>query len=360
MSDSKREDILDLLSLEGGLGSAEFAPRAGTRDEFLSRTLELAALTSPIGSVAPAGDGKPSSGARIGLIAGLAAALLLALAAVAFLWVRHGEERPPEPQPVAGVRPVVEDGFLTVETTPQTLVYIDDEMAGTTPLTRHRLSAGRHVVRVESREAGISKIYKVKVLPGKDTTIAKDLEPADTELARHEIADEPRDTRGKAAVAPPSGVGSPGRLSVATKPWTTVYIDGKKIRNTPLANHPLEPGVYTVTLKNAEQGINKTYKVQVKAGATTTLVKNLEGDPEAKVPPRAVADSYGFLSIRTKPSADVYLDGEKIGETPIVKRKIEVGIHTVTVDNPTYSIKKTYRVKIMPGITTDLGIKTLL
>jgi hypothetical protein len=78
-------------------------------------------------------------------------------------------------------------------------------------------------------------------------------------------------------VKPPSGGGggAPGMLSVQTKPWSKVSINGQFIKNTPLVNHPLKPGTYTVTVENPNFNITKTFRVKIKSGEITTLVKTL-------------------------------------------------------------------------------------
>jgi hypothetical protein len=366
MSELRYEDILELLDLERGIGPDRFAPAHGTRDEFLARTLDLADLVQPaappVGAIAASEPRPLSTGARVAIIASLAAGILLTIGAVAFFWVRHDDGKQPEQQPVAGTRPVVEEGFLTVETTPQTVVYIDDEMAGTTPLSKHRVLAGRRVVRVENADAGISKIYKVKVLTGKDTTIVKDLEPVDAPEEQREIAEKPREKGGQGAVAPPKPkAGSPGWLNVQTKPWTTVYVDGKKIGSSPIVKYPLNPGSHKVSLKNPDKGISKSYKVAIKSGSTTTLVKSLENEPVSKKTPKgesAPSGPPGKLSVQTKPWSTVYIDGKKIKNTPLVNYSLKPGTYDVTVENPVQSISKTYRVKVLPGKTTTL-VKTL-
>ena len=79
-----------------------------------------------------------------------------------------------------------------------------------------------------------------------------------------------------ATIGPPSGGGGkPGALSVQTKPWSKVSINGQFIKNTPLVNHPLKPGTYTVTVENPNFNIKKTYRVKIKSGEITTLVKSL-------------------------------------------------------------------------------------
>jgi len=40
-------------------------------------------------------------------------------------------------------------------------------------------------------------------------------------------------------------------------------------------NHKLKAGTYTVTVENPSYNIKKTFRVPIKAGKTTTLVKTL-------------------------------------------------------------------------------------
>jgi len=78
----------------------------------------------------------------------------------------------------------------------------------------------------------------------------------------------------KPAVAKKAG-GASGKLSVQTRPWSRVSINGRFIRNTPLVNHPLKPGKYTVTLDNPGFNIRRSFRVTITSGKTTVLVKQL-------------------------------------------------------------------------------------
>ncbi|MDJ0765185.1 MAG: serine/threonine-protein kinase [Myxococcota bacterium] len=66
-----------------------------------------------------------------------------------------------------------------------------------------------------------------------------------------------------------------GTLSVQTRPWSKVYINGQFIKNTPLVNHPLKPGSYQVSVENPSYSIKKSYRVTIRPGKATTLVKTL-------------------------------------------------------------------------------------
>jgi len=67
-----------------------------------------------------------------------------------------------------------------------------------------------------------------------------------------------------------------GALSVNTSPWSIVYIDGKRIRGTPLINHKISAGVHRLRLKNKDRHIDVTKRVRIEAGKTKRLILDLE------------------------------------------------------------------------------------
>lgn len=82
-------------------------------------------------------------------------------------------------------------------------------------------------------------------------------------------------SKGPSGKSKAAASGPPGKLSVQTKPWSRVSINGRFIKNTPLVNHSMKPGTYTVTLENPQFNIKRTFRVKIKSGQTTTLVKKL-------------------------------------------------------------------------------------
>jgi serine/threonine-protein kinase len=61
-----------------------------------------------------------------------------------------------------------------------------------------------------------------------------------------------------------------GRLTARTKPWSHVYLKGKRIGTTPFANIKLPAGTHTLTFKNPKRG-RKRQRVTIKPGKTTKL-----------------------------------------------------------------------------------------
>lgn len=67
-----------------------------------------------------------------------------------------------------------------------------------------------------------------------------------------------------------------GYLFVDSVPSASVLVDGAKLpEKTPIFAHALSPGAHTVVLHNAAQGLERTYKIKIRHGMTTSLEVNL-------------------------------------------------------------------------------------
>ena len=55
-----------------------------------------------------------------------------------------------------------------------------------------------------------------------------------------------------------------------------VFIDGKKVGNTPLLRVKLKAGRHEVTLVNKEKGIEQKLKIVIEAGKETKIMKILK------------------------------------------------------------------------------------
>ena len=53
--------------------------------------------------------------------------------------------------------------------------------------------------------------------------------------------------------------------------WATVYIDGKKVTETPLFNHELATGSHTIRVVNEARGLDESREVMVKASETVNV-----------------------------------------------------------------------------------------
>jgi hypothetical protein len=81
----------------------------------------------------------------------------------------------------------------------------------------------------------------------------------------------------------------------------------------------LPPGRHELSVVNNELGVRTSVVAQVTTGKTTAVNVQLPN---------------GVLSMNAMPWAEVWLDGEKIGETPIGNLQVRVGTHDVVFRNP--------------------------
>jgi serine/threonine protein kinase len=80
----------------------------------------------------------------------------------------------------------------------------------------------------------------------------------------------------KPAVAASSGGGGDGWLRLGSKPWTNIVVDGKETGlHTPQTHMKLAAGGHRITLTNAQFNIKETFSVEIKAGETETVIKDL-------------------------------------------------------------------------------------
>jgi serine/threonine-protein kinase len=63
---------------------------------------------------------------------------------------------------------------------------------------------------------------------------------------------------------PPPAAGA--QLSVNTDPWSYVYVDGRRVRHTPLLGHALPAGRHTLRFHNPELGLERSQTVDLAPG----------------------------------------------------------------------------------------------
>jgi hypothetical protein len=69
---------------------------------------------------------------------------------------------------------------------------------------------------------------------------------------------------------PPKGKAT-GTLSVNSEPWSTVFVDGERVRETPLVGHRLTVGRHRVRLVNPVRKLETTRVVTVTRDTETRL-----------------------------------------------------------------------------------------
>jgi len=134
------------------------------------------------------------------------------------------------------------------------------------------------------------------------------------------------------------------KLSINCKPWAKVFLDNRPIGTTPIANLEIDSGTYSLRLVNNQINAKKT--LRIKASPGENIKKNIEFEK-------------GYLQVRAKPWANVFIHGNKIGTTPFQKKELYEGRYKVVLKNPTLNSTIERNVNIKPGETTVISVNFL-
>lgn len=127
----------------------------------------------------------------------------------------------------------------------------------------------------------------------------------------------------------------PGKLNIMTLKDLSIYIDGKKEGEGSISIF-LAPGNHRIKLVSKSKMINYKTSIRVESNKETT---------------KTIMLKKGKLSLSVKPWANIYINGKKIGQTPIPPKVLYEGTYKVVLKNPKYSsFSKT--IKIKSGKTT--------
>ncbi|WP_052291833.1 PEGA domain-containing protein [Thermococcus gammatolerans] len=184
-------------------------------------------------------------------------------------------------------------GTISVTTNPSgAKVYVNGTYIGATPLTTN-LSVGTYEITLKMKNY---KNYTttVAINPNEEVELNVILTPLPAHLTLNST---------------PSGV--------------EIYVNGTYRGETPVTLK-LSPGTYTVKFIKDEYE-NYTMSVTLSAGEAKNISVTLNL-------------AYGYLSIESSPSkAEVYVDDNYIGKTPIDQYKLSTGVHEVKVEKSNYN-----------------------
>ncbi len=134
----------------------------------------------------------------------------------------------------------------------------------------------------------------------------------------------------------------PGELSVECFPWADVYVDGKKIDQTPINGYQLVPGTHKISLENPDF---PTYNqnVDVEPNNLSSVKINF-------------SEIVGYLSCDIFPWGKIYVDGIYKGTTPLQKPlALFPGEYMLTIVNPNFK-EVTKNIKISAKETYDFKL----
>jgi len=221
-------------------------------------------------------------------------------------------------------------GTLFVRTQPAgAQVWIDGMRAGRSPVTLN-VATGEHKIEITSDGASVRDVVTVQ----RDATTSVIIP----------LAAAPR--AETAAAAPRAEAAAPTGWISITSPIDVEVFEGDQLIGTKETRRLMLPvGTHQLDIVNRDLGYASRRVVNVTPG---------------KLTPVKVEVSQGTLAINALPWADVWLDGQSLGPTPIGNVKASVGTHEVVFRHPKLGEQRRSIVVPLSGIariSVDMGTK---
>jgi hypothetical protein len=151
-----------------------------------------------------------------------------------------------------------------------------------------------------------------------------------------------RQSEPVATAEPSSAVSPSAQLLIVVEPWAELWIDGMKAGETPLSEIPVSAGSHEIVLINPTiVGVIRD-SVQTRSGETLRKSYSFH--------------DAGLLRVIVNPWADVYVDGRKVGQTPMDDVKVPVGTHTVELRHPSHG-QRVREVQVRRGETSIVRVQ---
>jgi hypothetical protein len=223
--------------------------------------------------------------------------------------VQHLEMAPP---PLA-----VATGALHIQTEPSRLpVLIDGAEHGVSPLTVDAIDAGAHEITVKGPAGPIRRSVTVRPRETVSLIVSSAVAPVDKDVV------------------------AAGWLSVSSPVLLQLREGGRIIGTTESDRLMLPAGDHDLDLVNEALGFSARQRVHVNAGKTT---------------PARIDVPNGTMSLNAAPWAEVFVDGERVGETPIGNLSRPIGRHEVVFRHPQLGERHETLVVTLQG-TARLGV----
>ncbi len=206
---------------------------------------------------------------------------------------------PPEPEPATAestpIAPLAAPtGHIDVRSTPPgAAITIGGTRRGVTPLIVSDLVPGRHTVQIADGQGGsVSRNVTVEAGVTANVNVVLETTP-------------PAAATGAVAITAPAPV--------------DILENGRLLGNSQSGRLTLPVGAHQLEIVNQALGYRITRTVQVAAGNNA---------------PISLEFPKGTLALNAIPWAEVFVDGEKVGDTPIGNLPVTLGSHEVVFRNP--------------------------
>lgn len=137
---------------------------------------------------------------------------------------------------------------------------------------------------------------------------------------QHYLAVFPEDAQIRADLDLALGQGASlafGSLRVVCQPKAEVLLDGSLVGLTPLSLPQVARGAHRIEVR--AHGGSQAQALEIRGGGTTDISFRLLG---------------GFLAVNAQPWAQIALDGQPVGQTPLTLDNLVLGAHQVSASHP--------------------------
>ncbi len=195
--------------------------------------------------------------------------------------------------PAAAATPILPPaGQLFIDTDPPgARVSVDREWIGVSPITVANLSAGPHDVVVESPRGRVARTVQVK--EGSDGSLVIAMPAANRFVS--------------------------GWVTVTSAVPAEIRENGVLVGSTAVPRVLLPAGRHELEFVNTRLGFHATRTVQVAAGQTAAI--------DLETP-------SGTVFVNARPWAEVFVDGRRVGETPIANLSLPIGERELVFRHP--------------------------
>jgi hypothetical protein len=208
-------------------------------------------------------------------------------------------------------------GQLRVESQPAgAKVLVDGVDKGAAPLTVADLTPGDHEVILQSDETSVRHVVNVQA-GGTASLVAP------------------------VAAAPAAGTGPvSGWLSVKAPFSIEIREEGRVIGTTDAERIMMAAGRHEIQLVNETLGYRVSRVVTVQPGKVASLTADLPN---------------GTVNLNAAPWAEVFIDGQRVGETPIGNLSVPIGPHEVVFRHPQFGEKR-HAISVTLGAPVRLSV----
>ncbi|HVL68182.1 MAG TPA: PEGA domain-containing protein [Vicinamibacterales bacterium] len=226
---------------------------------------------------------------------------------------------------------------LSVDSNPAGVpVFVDGVERGVTPV-RLTLAAGPHILELRR---GVPRVIPLALTSGAE--VSQYLEFLEAPLAPDALLPPAPEPPPAAPAQPPPPAGAPlaGWITARAPFAVEIRQHDRLIGTTEADRVMLAAGTHDLEFVNQSLGYRATRSVQVTAGRVTTITLDLP---------------KGTVNLNATPWAEVWINGARVGETPIGNLALPIGPHEIVFRHPQFGEKR-HAISVTTGVPVRVSV----